>query len=454
MVGDVVAVGASVADGRRLDVPGGVIRGYDARSGALRWAFDPVPPDWPERPPAPDGSPRYHPGTPNAWGVFTVDPERKLLFLPMGNPSPDFFRGEGTREGLDHYGSAVVALHGESGELAWHFQTVHHDLWDYDLGAPPALIDLRKDGRTVPAVAQATKMGLLFLLHRETGAPIHPIEERAVPRGGVADERLAPTQPFPTHPPPLHPLSLTPDDAFGLTPIDRRICRRRMEALRNEGIYTPPSLEGTLQFPGVAGGTNWGGLAFDPERQIAILNSSRMPNVIRLVPRADAAGLVRDPPRRIVFPQEGTPYALAQGVLLSPLGIPCSPPPWGTLLAVDLARGEILWEIPFGTTRGFAPWPFWFRFGMPSMGGPIVTASGLAFIGAAMDGYLRAFDVASGEELWRHHLPAGGQAGPMTYRLGPSGRQFVVIAAGGHGTLGTELGDHLLAFALPAPDSD
>jgi len=447
-IGDVVAVGASIVDGRKVDPPGGVVRGYDVRSGELRWAFDPAPPHWAPLPPDADG-PRYHRGTPNAWGVFSADPARDLLFLPMGNPAPDFFRGPGVREELDHYGSSVVALRGSTGEVVWHFQTVHHDLWDYDVSAPPALIDVEVGGRRVPAVAQATKMGFLFLLDRETGRPLHPVEERLVPQGGPLAEWLSPTQPFPTHPPPLHPTTLGPDDAWGLTPIDRAWCRREIERIRSDGIYTPPSIEGNVLFPGVAGGTNWGGLAFDPERQIAVLNSSRVANRQRLVPRTEAATLEPDPPLRILFRQEGTPYAMEQGVLVSPLGIPCTAPPWGTLLAVDLARGEVLWEVPFGTTRGRAPWPFWIRFGMPSMGGPIVTASGLVFIGAAMDGYLRAYDTTTGEELWRYHLPAGGQAGPMTYRLRRGGKQYVVIAAGGHATLGTEIGDALVAFALP-----
>jgi quinoprotein glucose dehydrogenase len=450
VVGDVVAVGALVGDGQRLDPPSGVIRGFDARSGALRWAFDPAPPHWEPLPPDGDG-PRYHPATPNAWNVFSVDPERGLLFVGTGNPSPDFWRGPGVREELDHYGSSVVALRGATGEVVWHFQTVHHDLWDYDVAAPPALIDLDVDGRRVPAVAQATKMGFLFLLDRETGVPLHPVEERPVPASELFGPWLSPTQPFPTHPPPLHPVTLGPDDAWGLTPLDRAACRRRIESLRSEGIYTPPSLEGNVVYPGVAGGTNWGGLAFDPERQIAVVNQSRMPTVERLVPRAETKGLKGDPPRRLIFPQRGAPYALEQSVLVSPLGVPCSAPPWGTLVGVDLAAGEVLWEVPLGTTRGFAPWPFWISFGLPNMGGPIVTASGLAFVGAALDGYLRAFDVETGEELWRHHLPAGGQAGPMTYRLRPDGRQLVVIAAGGHGTLGTKLGDALVAFALPAP---
>jgi quinoprotein glucose dehydrogenase len=448
VVGDVVAVGAAVVDALKLDPPGGVVRGYDVRSGALRWAFDPVPPGWPPPPPDDDGT-RYHRGTPNAWGVFSADRERDLLFLPMGNPAPDFYRGDGVREDLDHYGSSVVALRGATGEVAWHFQTVHHDLWDYDVAAPPALLDVDVGGRRVAAVAQPTKMGFLFLLDRETGEPLHPVEERPVPQGGPLGEWLSPTQPFPTHPPPLHPTTLGPEDAWGLTPFDRSWCRRRIEQLRSDGIYTPPSLEGNVLFPGVAGGTNWGGLAFDPERQIAVLNSSRVANVQRLVPREEAEKTEPAPPMRILFRQDGTPYAMEQSVLVSPLGIPCTAPPWGTLLAVDLARGEVIWEVPFGTTRGRAPWPFWIRFGMPSMGGPIVTASGLVFVGAAMDGYLRAYDTETGEELWRHHLPAGGQAGPMTYRLRPDGRQFVVIAAGGHSTLGTKKGDALVAFALP-----
>ncbi|HKJ24902.1 MAG TPA: pyrroloquinoline quinone-dependent dehydrogenase, partial [Myxococcota bacterium] len=447
VVGDVVVVGAAVVDGQRVDPPSGVVRGYDVRSGALRWAFDPAPPGWAPLPPDENG-PRYRRGTPNAWGVFSVDPERDLVFLPMGNPAPDFYRGPGVREETDYYGSSVVALRGATGEVAWHFQTVHHDLWDYDVAAPPALIDLEIEGRRVAAVAQATKTGFLFLLDRETGAPLFPVEERPVPVEGPLSEWLSPTQPFPTHPPPLHPTTLGPDDAWGLTPWDRGRCRDEIARLHADGIFTPPSLEGNVLFPGVAGGTNWGGLAFDPGRQIAVMNSSRVANSQRLVPREEARQLTPDPPLRIVFRQRGTPYAVEQGVLVSPLGIPCTAPPWGTLLGVDLERGEVLWEVPFGTTRGRAPWPFWIPFGMPSMGGPIVTASGLVFIGAAMDGYLRAYDTTTGEELWRHHLPAGGQAGPMTYRLRPDGKQYVVIAAGGHGTLGTELGDALVAFAL------
>jgi len=445
VVHDVVVVGAQVSDNKRLDAPGGVVRAYDTRTGTLRWAFDPIAPGTPPLPPGPDG-PRFHRGTPNAWSIFSADPERGLVFVPTGNPSNDFYRGG--RGHIDYYGSSVVALHAESGEVAWHFQTVHHDLWDYDVSSQPTLVDLPYAGREVPALVQATKVGHLFVLDRETGVPLHPVEERPVPVSDVPGEQSSPTQPFPTLPPPLHAESFGPDDIFAL-PVHRASCRERLGALRYEGMFTPPSLRGSLEYPGVAGGANWGGIAVDPERRIAVVSQTRLAVVQRLVPRAQQASTPSNPPNEILFPQEGTDYAVLQSVLLSSLGIPCSPPPWATLLAVDLDDGRILWEVPFGTTRGQAPWPFWMELGVPAMGGPIVTAGGVVFIGASMDGYLRAYDLDTGSELWRDALPAVGQATPMTYRLRDGGRQFVVIAAGGHATLGTKLGDAVVAYALP-----
>ncbi|MBW2395707.1 MAG: pyrroloquinoline quinone-dependent dehydrogenase [Deltaproteobacteria bacterium] len=445
VVGDVVAVGSSIADSRRVDAPGGVIRGYDVRTGALRWAFDTAPPQ--AGPTARDGGALYHRGTPNAWSVFSVDPERGFLFVPTGNPSNDFFRGN--RGGIDHYGSSLLALDGKTGRLVWHFQTVHHDLWDYDVGSQPSVITLRQGERNRQAVMQPTKLGHIFLLDPDSGAPLFPVEERAVAGSDVPGEITSPTQPFPTHPPPLHPSGLSPEDVWGLTPIDRWACRKQLSRLRNEGPFTPPSLQGSIQYPSVAGGANWGSAAFEPKSQLLVLTQTRLANVQRLVPASELPTTRSKPPREILFPQQGSPYGLLQGIFLSPLGVPCTPPPWATLTAVDLSSGETRWEVPFGTTRNHAPWPFWLPWGIPGMGGPIVTAGGLVFIGAAMDGGFRAYALESGEELWRTWLPAGGQATPLTYRVRPDGRQFVVIAAGGHSTLGTKAGDWLLAYALP-----
>ena len=288
-------------------------------------------------------------------------------------------------------------------------------------------------------------MGHLFLLDRETGVPLFPVEERPVPQTDVAGETTSPTQPFPTHPPPLHPHTLTVDDVFGFTPFDRGACRDLVEGLRNEGIFTPPSLRGSVLYPGTAGGSNWGTGAYDPHRKLLVLNLNRIGQSIRLVPRADAP--TQD--GRGVAEQAGAPYAAKGDVLLSPLGVPCSPLPWGSILAVDLEAGEVVWERPFGTTRDMTPLPIALDFGLPSMGGPIVTAGGVAFIGAAMDDYIRAYDVETGEEVWRERLPAGAQATPMTYRLAEGGPQIVVIAAGGHDTMGTTPGDWLIAWALP-----
>ncbi len=441
---DRVIVGTMVLDNRRRDAPGGVVRAFDARTGGLLWAWDPVP----EGSPAPPGSSTWRRGTTNAWSILSVDAERGLVYVPTGNTSPDYYGG--LRAGLDRYSSALVALSGATGEVVWDFQTVHHDVWDYDVPSQPALIELSTSEGVRPAVVQATKLGHLFVLDRATGEPIHPVEERPVPKGGVPGEALSPTQPFPVRPPPLHPTRLEPDDAFGFTPIDRARCRERIEAARSEGPFTPPSLEGSIQFPGMMGGSNWGSVAVDPGSGVLVTPTSRAATFVRLIPREEFERRFPDGPPEFGFePQEGTPYALERLPLLSPLGAPCNPPPWGALTAVDLVRGEILWEVPLGTTRDLAPWPLWLETGTPLAGGAIVTASGLVFIGATTDHFLRAIDLASGEELWKGRLPAAGNATPMTYRLRPDSHQFVVIAAGGHGLMGGSGGDALVAFALP-----
>jgi quinoprotein glucose dehydrogenase len=444
-----LVVGSAVSDNQRWNAPSGVIRAFDPRTGALRWAWDLSPPGFVS---TEENTSRagYALGTPNAWAPLSVDVERGLVFVPTGNPMLDYYRGENPE--MSHYGSSVVALRADSGEVAWHYQTVHQDVWDFDVPAQPTLTHVVRDGRAIPVVVQATKMGFVFVLHRETGEPIFPVEERPVPQQGVPGEKLSPTQPFPVKPPPLTRLSLGPDDAWGVMGWDWLWCRSRMDELRYDGIFTPPTTGGSIMFPGNAGGTNWGGVAVDPDRQVLVANSMDLPWFVALIPR-DQVESVETEHGVHLSPQDGTPYALWREALLSPLGLPCVDPPWGTLNAIDLATGDILWSRPFGTVADLVPLvdPHW-ELGTPNLGGPLVTASGLVFIGAAMDDYLRAYDLETGEELWRGRLPAGGQATPMTYES--EGVQYVVIAAGGHGRAGTRLGDALVAFRLPASAAD
>jgi quinoprotein glucose dehydrogenase len=438
---DLVVVGALVSDNLRSDAPSGVVRAFDVRTGALRWAWDPVPPGS-----SLETGADYTPGTANVWSILSGDAERGLVFVPTGNAAPDYFAAN--RRGLDYYSSSTVALDADSGEVVWHFQTVHHDVWDYDVPAQPTLYDFPQGGVRVPAVVQATKMGHIFVLDRETGEPLLPVEERPVPQGGVPEETLSPTQPFPTVIPPLHPATLTPDDAWGFTFWDRGKCRDIIAAHRSDGIFTPPSTEPSIQFPGSAGGPNWGGVTIDPVRNVLYVNQMRLPSVVQLIPRAtyetmDKSGYTY--PYEL-YPMAGTPYALLRGPLLGPLGAPCNPPPWGTLSAVDLGSGEVLWESTLGTTRDQAPFPMWLSLGAPNLGGSIVTAGGLVFIGATTDKFLRAFDAKTGEEIWSTRLPYTANATPLSYRLRPDGKQYVVIAAGGHGW--SEPGDAVIAFAL------
>jgi quinoprotein glucose dehydrogenase len=432
---DIVIVGSAVGDNGGVEMPRGIVRAFDVRSGKLLWSWDPI-------------ATLRSTGAANAWSALSVDAGRGLVFVPTGSASPDYFGGE--RSGDDKYANSLVALRADTGALAWAQQLVHHDLWDYDVPAQPMLIDIERDGKSIPAVVQATKTGMLFVFDRETGEPVFEVVERPVPQSDVAGETISPTQPFPATPALVSQAAVMPHDAWGLTFYDRGKCRDLIARYRSEGIFTPPSLRGTILSPGYAGGVNWGSAAFDSERQLVIAAVNHVPMVVTLVPRDQLDTMKRSGawPDSEFAAQTGTPYGVRREMLASPFGLPCTAPPWGTLAAVDLRRNAILWQVMLGSTRDMTPWfvpsP---TLGMPNMGGPIVTDGGVVFIGASMDNYLRAFDVETGRSLWTGRRPPGGQATPMSYEA--NGRQFVVIAAGGHGKLGTKRGDYVVAFALP-----
>lgn len=452
VINGLVVVGSSMGDNRGVEVERGIVRAYDALTGALRWSWDPIPQD--DKDPAGKSwggaGAATRTGAANAWSIISADPERDLIFVPTSSPSPDFYGGE--RRGSNLYANSVVALRASSGKVVWHFQVVRHDLWDYDVAAQPMLITLKRDKRSVPAVAVGTKMGHIFVLHRETGKPLFPVEERAVPPSTVPGETASSTQPFPTLPGPVVPNKLTPADAWGITPADRDWCRERIKTLRSEGIFTPPSFEGTIMYPGNVGGVNWGGMAYDEKRELLVVSTNRLATVVKLLAREDYKELEKsgEGNNRLhgEFGLMNDKYLAYREPLLAPSGAPCNPPPWGTLTAVDLSTGALRWEVPLGTIPQLSSVPQSSAWGSINLGGAIVTAGGVAFIAATMDTYLRAFDVETGKELWRSELPASAQATPMTYRLGEKGKQFIVVAAGGHGKLRTKMGDYVVAYAL------
>jgi quinoprotein glucose dehydrogenase len=442
-----VITGSAIGDNTFLATASGEVRAYDARSGELRWTWDPIPQDSTDPGFATWSDPRGgRVAAANAWSVLVADPDRDLVFVPTSSASPDYYGVE--RLGANVYANSVVALRASTGRVVWHFQTVHHDLWDYDNASPPALVTLQRGGREIPAVLQATKTGMLFVLHRETGEPLFPVEERPVPRSTVPGEQAWPTQPFSAIQ--LSPFAVNVDSAWGPSPEDRAACRSAMSGLRNEGIFTPPSEQGTLVIPSNIGGAHWGGVAVDERRQVAVIPVNRIAAMVQLLPRGPYdSGAARSEGFEY-NPMRGTPYWMRRRFLLGPSGLPCTPPPFGSLVAVDLRTGGILWNVPLGEMSRDLPAALRAQYpgglGSVHLGGPVVTAGGIVFIGATLDRALRAFDIETGRELWRADLPAGARATPMTYVAG--GRQFVVIAAGGGGLFGE--GDAVLAFALPS----
>jgi membrane-bound PQQ-dependent dehydrogenase (glucose/quinate/shikimate family) len=441
IINGVVVVGQTVSDLASLDAPSGVVRGYDAETGALRWAWNAGMPD------SASGD-RYARATPNAWGPMSGDETLGLVFVPLGNSPPDYFGGMRPKA-LDAFTTSIAAIDVATGKLRWSFQTVYHDLWDYDLAAQPVVTDLPGGN---PALLVPTKTGNIFVLDRRTGQPIDRVEERRVPQGGVPGERTAPTQPYTTGFPSLSGPDLTERDMWGITPLDQLWCRLRFRQADYMGQFTPVTTRDTIMYPGTAGGINWGSVSIDPQRGLMVVNTLRFANFGRLIPRAQAGKTFGGKEGTAVFEQAGTPYVFAQTTFMSPLGVPCQRPPYGTIDAFDLQTRKPVWSKSFGTSAEAGPFniptllPI--RMGVPNMGGSVVTAGGLTFIGATQDRRLRAYDTATGKELWSAKLPAVAAATPMTY-VASNGRQYVVIASGGHYGLPGPQAAAILAFALP-----
>jgi quinoprotein glucose dehydrogenase len=458
-----VILGGAIYDNAAVKMPSGVIRAFDITTGRLVWNFDPGNPD----DTAPIGPGKHYVwSTPNSWSTAAADETLGMVYLPMGMGAIDQWGGNRPPT-TERFATSVLALDIATGHLRWVYQTVHHDLWDMDVPAQPALVDLTLPGRgIVPALVQSTKTGSLFVLDRRTGVPIHPAPEQRVPGGAAPGDRTSPTQPF-SNVSLRAKRSIREADMWGASMFDQLACRIKFRSLRYEGPFTPPSLKGTLVFPGNFGVMDWGGMSIDPVRQVAFAHPNYIAFVDRLVPQKVSAddGSQREDAREGsgpaggsdrngsdehgLNPNKGAPFAVELNPFMSPLGLPCQAPPWGYVAGVDLVSGKVAYMHRNGTIRDETPLPLPIKMGVPSLGGPMMTAGGVAFLSSALDYYLRAYDVTTGKVLWRGRLPAGAQATPMTYRSDASGRQYVIAVAGGHGSLGTRLGDFVIAYALP-----
>lgn len=448
-----IIVNAYVMDGQMVGEPSGVIRAFDAMSGHLAWAWDMDRPD--EHGPPPAGK-TYSRGTDNSWGPMSGDETLGLVYLPMGNSTPDYW-GAHRSKASETYSSAVVALDADSGMLRWSYQTVHHDLWDYDVPSQPTLIDLRIGGQMVPALVQATKQGQLFLLDRREGTLLAKVEERPVPQGPAEGDFVSPTQPFSTGLPAFDDTVWSERTMWGLTPLDQLWCRIKFRQARYEGPMTPPGIKPTITYPGFMGGTEWGGVAVDPERHLVVVNWSRMANYTQLIPRAEVPDLQASTDGRMgvnqLTAQLGTPFAVRTKAFLSPLDVPCNEPPFGKIAVVDLDSRKVVWQRPLGTAVDSGPLGLRLgiplAMGVPNVGGALLTRAGLIFIAATQERAIRAFDVQTGKLLWHASLATVGTATPMTYISPKTGRQYVVISAGGFAAFYAPTKDHVIAFALP-----
>nr|WP_272890774.1 glucose/quinate/shikimate family membrane-bound PQQ-dependent dehydrogenase [Stutzerimonas sp. S1] len=439
---DLLIVGGAVNDNVSTHEPSGVIRAYDVRSGALKWNWDPGNPE--QTAPLAAGQ-TYSASTPNSWSVSSADEALGLVYVPLGNQVPDQWGGERS-ENSERFSSSIVALELDSGRLRWVFQTVRHDLWDMDVPAQPSLIDIQTESGVVPALVAPTKQGDIYVLDRRTGEPILPVHEVPAPQGAAAGDWVAETQPASALS--YEPSKLQGKDLWGATLVDQMLCHIQFHSLRYEGRYTPPSTQGTLVYPGNFGVFNWGGVAVDPVRQMVFSTPAYLAFTSRLVPREDELSTYVSDKEPFLNENFGAPFAVELKPFVSPIGLPCTAPPWGYIAGADLRTGKTHWLRKNGTVRDRAPLPLPFKMGVPSLGGPLLTAGGVAFLSGTLDYYLRAYDVNTGRELWKARLPAGGQATPMSYRS-PSGRQMVLVVAGGHGSLGTAAGDSIIAYALP-----
>lgn len=453
IVNGLAMISGWVTDSVRTDAPSGGVRAYDAVTGELRWVWDPLRD--PQTPPG-EGE-TYTLGTPNAWGVFSGDEELGLVYFGTGVATPDYHGGHRSAE-LEEYGTAIVALDVETGKPRWHFQTVHHDIWDYDVGSQPVLVDIPKDGKIIPAVIGPTKRGQFFILDRRTGEPVFSVTEEPVPQGAAEGDFTAPTQPYSDAFPNVAGDPLSERTMWGATPLDQLWCRLEFRKARYEGEFTPPGTRKTIFYPGSAGGSNWGSVTIDPVRNLLIANSLYMADTGTLIPREKADQKMNaygagETSESFAFPQKGTPFAMDRQVFLGPLGVPCQQPPYGLLTVIDLTTGKQRWSEPLGNTARAGPMGLELglpiQMGVPNLGGSIATAGGLIFIGATQDRMFRAIDMGNGKELWSHALPHIAAATPMTYRSAKSGRQFVVIASGGHPGLPGPPGGSVFAFALP-----